>query len=134
MIADYFGHIIDKNTDVPPPKSPYFNENLPVRHFLKEMNAQAAKLGMMNTLFDTPHGLANPNSLSTAHDIALLSYHCMQNDQFKQVVKTPYYFMETPLQQYEWFNTNRLLGGAGDSEDGPVEAFKGTIGCKTGIT
>jgi len=42
--------------------------------------------------------------------------------------------METPLQQYEWQNTNRLLGGVGDLDDGPVEAFKGTIGCKTGIT
>jgi len=77
VIADYFGNVIDKNTDVTPPKSPYFGENLPVRHFLKEMNAQALKLGMNSTLFDSPHGLSNPHSLSTAHDIAVLSYHCM---------------------------------------------------------
>lgn len=97
------------------------------------MNATAQKLQMQNTCFDTPHGLANQLSVSTAHDIALLSYHCMQIDVFCEVVKTPYFEVETSENFYEWQNTNRLLGFDFDSED-TVELFKGTLGCKTGVT
>ncbi len=49
------------------------------------------------------------------------------------MVKTPFYEVETTLRHYEWQNTNRLLGFDFDSED-TVEFFKGTIGCKTGVT
>ena len=41
--------------------------------------------------------------------------------------------METPLRQYEWYNTNKLLGVDIDSEE-TVEKFEGTLGCKTGVT
>lgn len=52
---------------------------------------------MLKTTFDTPHGLSNTNSLSNAYEIAILTYHCMQIDIFKKVVKTPYYEVDTGL-------------------------------------
>lgn len=116
-----------------PPNSFYFPENLPVRWFLKEMNLMGKKLGLNNSHFDTPHGLQNNISVSTSLDMALLAHHCMQNETFCQVVKTPFYEVETPKCQYEWQNTNRLLGYDFDQED-TVPTFHGTIGCKTGIT
>ena len=57
----------------------------------------------------------------------------MQNEVFSEVVKTPFYEVETELAQYEWQNTNRLLGYDFDSED-TVPLFMGTLGCKTGVT
>jgi D-alanyl-D-alanine carboxypeptidase len=36
--------------------------------------------------------------------------------------------------QYEWQNTNRLLGHDFDSDDIIVPKFDGTLGCKTGVT
>ena len=52
------------------------------------------------------------------------------------MVATPIFTTETPLQNYEWINTNRLLPGAADyqEDDQVVEPLKGTLGCKTGIT
>lgn len=85
VLADYFGSVIEKNTcsQGGPPKSYHFQDNTPIRYFLKEMNQLATKIGMTNTCFDSPHGLANNNNVSTAYDIALLSMNCMQNDVFR---------------------------------------------------
>lgn len=58
----------------------------------------------------------------------------MQIEVFAKVVKTPYYFFETPRRYYEWINTNKLLGVDFDMDEGAVEQFKGTLGCKTGVT
>jgi D-alanyl-D-alanine carboxypeptidase len=134
VLADYFGGVIQsKNETLVVPKSYMFPENMPIRYFLREMNITASKIGMTNTTFDCPHGLSNNFNVSTALDVAILSYQCMQNDVFTTVVKTPFYEVETELAVYEWQNTNRLLGYDFDSED-TVPLFHGTLGCKTGIT
>jgi D-alanyl-D-alanine carboxypeptidase len=52
---------------------------------------------MVNTIFDSPHGLSNAFNISTAFDIAILSHHCMQNEVFSEVVKTPFYEVETEM-------------------------------------
>ena len=59
------------------------------------MNLTAQRLNMANTYFDSPHGLSNHNNLSTAFDVALLTYHCMKIEIFCEVVKTPYLEVET---------------------------------------
>jgi D-alanyl-D-alanine carboxypeptidase len=41
--------------------------------------------------------------------------------------------LTTSKRKYEWQNTNRLLGFDFDSDE-TVEMFKGTLGCKTGVT
>ena len=38
------------------------------------------------------------------------------------------------MTKYDWINTNRLLGSEFDCDETFVEPFKGTLGCKTGIT
>lgn len=90
-------------------------------------------MGLSNTNFDSPHGLPNYQNTSTAQDVAILTFKCMQIQFFAQIVKTPYYSVETPLRSYEWYNTNKLLGVDVDCEE-TVEMFEGTLGCKTGIT
>ena len=133
-LADFFGNVLMKNSqNQQPPKSFQFPENLPIRFFLKEMNSIGRELGLHNSNFDTPHGLQNSLSVSTALDMAILSHHCMQNEVFCEVVRTPFYEVETKDEQYVWHNTNRLLGCDFDSED-TVPLFHGTRGCKTGIT
>lgn len=87
------------------------------------MNNCAAKLGMNNTVFDSPHGLQNNLSVSTAYDMAILSQQCMKNEVFAEVVRTPFYEVETELMQYEWQNTNRLLGHDFDSDEIIVHKF-----------
>jgi len=51
---------------------PYF-----VKYFLKQMNDHAAQLKLLNTFFDSPHGLMNPQNVSTAYDMAKLTSICM---------------------------------------------------------
>lgn len=103
VLADFFGNVLMSKEGVgAPPKSFAFDENLPVRHFLKEMNIIAKKIGMNLSVFDSPHGLANSVNVSTANEQAILAYHCMQNSVFCEVVKTPFYNVETEMAEYEW--------------------------------
>jgi D-alanyl-D-alanine carboxypeptidase len=99
-----------------------------VKYFLKEMNANAAKLKMFSSCFDSPHGLMNKFNYSTAYDVCLLTSSCMQIPLFREVVKTQLY-TTSPLNgekdgfTYIWENTNKLLG-----------TVPGFVGAKTGIT
>ena len=56
-----------------------------------EMNKNCVRLGLKSTFFDTPHGLMNPVSRSTAFDVAKLSAKCLQDPRFAMIVKTKYY-------------------------------------------
>jgi D-alanyl-D-alanine carboxypeptidase len=62
-----------------------------VRFFIKEMNTCASHMGLSNTFFDSPHGLANYQNTSTAHDVAILTYKCMEIQLFAEIVRTPFY-------------------------------------------
>ncbi len=82
---------------------------------------------MYSTNYDSPHGLMNKWNYSTAHDIAKLAYKCMQDSEFREVVKTKTYecygvMADGNKRRYQWDNTNKLLG---------VEGFNGV---KTGVT
>jgi serine-type D-Ala-D-Ala carboxypeptidase (penicillin-binding protein 5/6) len=98
------------------------------------MNVFAEKMEMQNTHFDSPHGLCNIHNVSTAHDMAILTNKCMYIDQFRQIVKTKYFEVTTEMKTYEWQSTNKLLGCKFNDDETPVPVFKGTLGCKTGIT
>jgi len=92
-----------------------------VSAFLKEMNFYANKLGMVNTIYDSPHGLSNQFNLSTSEDQCLLISHCFSEPLFSEVVNTQNYTCKTSKKVYLWENTNKLLQ-------------KGFWGVKTGIT
>jgi len=98
-----------------------FNWPPRVLAFLKEMNFYCNKLGMKNTLYDSPHGLANPFNISTAGDQGLLISHWYNEPTFVKVVNTKKYAWKGLNKSYVWENTNKLLQ-------------KGFLGAKTGIT
>ena len=82
---------------------------------------------MLSTQFDSPHGLQNPQNYSTAYDVGKLTCKCMENEYFRQIVRTQVFECEAKTssgstRKYRWENTNRLLN------------HDGFIGTKTGIT
>ena len=79
--------------------------------FVKLMNKKAKEIGMKNTIFYNSSGLDNntQGNLSTSYDMALLTKYAMQNDTYKQIVKTKKYTVKTNLKTYVWHNKNKLL-------------------------
>ena len=63
-----------------------FREHPTMKYFLKEMNKHAEQLGMLDTFFDSPHGLKNDRNYSTAYDVCLMCQECMKLPIFKTVV------------------------------------------------
>lgn len=55
------------------------------------MNIKAQELGMTKTNYANSHGLINLLNRSCAHDIAVLSYHCMKNSYFCAIVGCKFY-------------------------------------------
>jgi serine-type D-Ala-D-Ala carboxypeptidase (penicillin-binding protein 5/6) len=50
-----------------------------VEHFVELMNQQAKALGMKNTTFKNPEGLAAPGQVTTARDLGILATRLMQD-------------------------------------------------------
>ncbi|TNV84467.1 hypothetical protein FGO68_gene13804 [Halteria grandinella] len=99
--------------------------DLALGEFYKEMNREAQVMNLANTNFCSAHGMHHDQNYSSANDIARLSFHCMKNPTFRQIVKTQKYTCESRMQLgylYQWQNTNKLLEQSGYS------------GLKTGIT
>ena len=51
--------------------------------FAEMMNARAKELGATNTHFTNPHGLNDENHTTTAKDMAMILWGCVQNEQFR---------------------------------------------------
>ena len=79
--------------------------------FTKLMNKKAKELGMKNTIFYNSSGLDNTSrgNLSTSYDMALLTKYAMQNETYREIVKTKKHTVKTDLKTYIWHNKNRLL-------------------------
>jgi len=79
--------------------------------FVKLMNKKAKELGMKNTIFYNSSGLDNTTrgNLSTAYDMALLTKYAMQNETYREIVKTKKHTVKTNLKTYIWHNKNKLL-------------------------
>lgn len=79
--------------------------------FVKLMNKKAKEIGMKNTIFYNSSGLDNTTqgNLSTSYDMALLTKYAMQNDIYKEIVKTKKHTVKTNLKTYVWHNKNKLL-------------------------
>ncbi len=56
--------------------------------FVKLMNKKAKEIGLKNTNFTNVSGLHDPNNYSTAYDMALITYHAIQNDLCRSVLST----------------------------------------------
>ena len=104
MIADYVGGDVD--------------------NFVLMMNKKAKEVGMKNTKFVNPSGLDKNGigNYSTSYDMALLTRYAMQNDIYREIVKTKSYVAKSNLKTYVWKNKNKLLN------------YKYITGGKTGFT
>ena len=55
------------------------------------MNVKAKTLKLKKTNYANSHGLSNPDNKSSAFDMAVLCEYCMQNETFRNIVKTEKY-------------------------------------------
>ena len=122
-IAEYFGQLLFRAMN---PQIPSANTKSPVKYFITEMNLNVKLLGLHNTKFANPHGLACLHNKSTAKDLGLLCSVAMKIPKFREVVSCKEYTCtaidkDNNLKEFRWINTNKLL-------------WEGFLGVKTGIT
>ena len=58
------------------------------RRFAEEMNAYADRLGLQNTHFVNPHGLADDDHYTTAYDLAIISRAALENELLRTIFAT----------------------------------------------
>jgi D-alanyl-D-alanine carboxypeptidase (penicillin-binding protein 5/6) len=106
---------------------PRFSTDRPaLESFVAEMNNRARALKLAETSYTDPNGLS-PKDLSSARDLATLTFHAMQNKRFRDIVQTRRHLCDVvdlngDKRTAAWTNTNKLLD---------IEGFEGV---KTGTT
>lgn len=96
--------------------------------FVEKMNERAEELGLSNTHFANPTGLQNDNHYMSAADLATLARHAMQIADFRTIVKTQKYDMQTPHGNQTMLSTNHLVS----RYKYPYHIYNGAIGVKSG--
>jgi D-alanyl-D-alanine carboxypeptidase len=93
--------------------------------FVREMNAEAKRLGLTDTHFISPSGVVDVDNYSSAWDLAALTRVAMRNPRFRTVVRTrvKQVTWEAPTFSKIYENNNRLLA-----------TYPGATGVKTGYT
>lgn len=94
-----------------------------VPEFSNLMNKKAKDLGLMNSHFESPHGLDSDGHFTTAYELALLADYALQNSTFLNIVGTKNYTVTINGYPKNLSNTNELLGN-----------LNGVYGVKTGFT
>ncbi len=80
--------------------------------FVELMNAQAQKIGALNTHFANPNGLPNDNHYSTARDMALIAQYGWRMPAFRAIVdkkEADIHWLEPKDKHFVCYNTNHLL-------------------------
>ncbi len=101
--------------------------------FVNMMNAKALELGAVNTHFANAHGFHDDNHYTTAYDISLIARYAMQNETFREIVKTDMYTMEATNKYDETrylSSTNHLISRRRQAG----YYYNKAIGIKTGYT
>ena len=98
-----------------------------VENFVALMNQRAMELGMVDTHYQNPHGLDEPDHYSSAYDMAILGRQAVRYPKLLEFTKTwQYHIRPDPVtgKGKTWLvNTNRLL-----------VSMPGVDGLKTGFT
>lgn len=94
-----------------------------VEEFAKLMNEKAESIGAKNTQFKNPNGLDEEGHYTTAYDLAMITAHAMQNEEFRKIVSTYQTTVSGPEGKRYLTNHNKLL-----------KMMDGCIGVKTGFT
>lgn len=111
-----------------------------VENFSELMNSKAKEIGARNSNFINPNGLHDEKHLSTAYDLAMIAKHAMNNEQFREIVKTYSYTIEpTNIKKESRYivNGNKLLYSTNNINvnNKTVDIkYDGAIGVKTGYT
>jgi D-alanyl-D-alanine carboxypeptidase len=93
--------------------------------FIRQMNDEAARLGLRDTHFISPSGVRDADNYSSAWDLAALTRVAMRNARFRTIVRTPVEHVKWSAPTYAkiYVNNNRLL-----------RTYRGADGVKTGYT
>lgn len=96
-----------------------------VKKFVDLMNKKARELGLVNTVFSSPHGLEEGEHYTTAYDLARLTAYAMKNKTFREIVKTTQKEIRWTTRPY-----NRVL----KNKNKMLKFYYGAEGVKTGFT
>lgn len=93
--------------------------------FVEAMNAEARRLGLVNTQFCNPHGLHADGHYTSAYDLAMITREAYREPLFAEIVASKSYRSEDPRESeaHVFYNKNKLLS-----------SFDGANGVKTGYT
>lgn len=96
-----------------------------IEKFADMMNDTAAKVGVTDSHFVTPHGLHHDEHYTTAYDLAKITSYAMKNATFAKIVATKRHTMPWQGRNYDRviLNKNKILS-----------TFEGGDGVKTGFT
>lgn len=114
-----------------------------VEAFAEKMNTRARELGALNTNFTNPHGLPDPNHVTTAYDLSRIALEAIRHETLRAIVKTVSYEIPPTNKQPEKrhiTNSNRFLYGTGsgnkiDYKGKTIDIkYPAVTGLKTGYT
>ena len=93
--------------------------------FVDLMNKKASELNLKHTHFDNPHGLDSKTHYTSAYDLAIITANAMENEVFREIVKTDVKQISCPKEMGIRFvrNKHKLL-----------KTMQGCEGVKTGFT
>ena len=94
-----------------------------VPNFVKMMNAEAARLNLVNTHYVNPHGLDTPGHYTSADDLTTLARYAMTFPLFREIVR--HHSLTVHSNRY----THVLI-----SQNALLLTYKGAEGIKTGWT
>ena len=80
-----------------------------IEGFSKIMNDYAISLGLINSHFESPHGLDSPKHYTCAYDLALLTTKAMESDLFCQICGTKSITRDTSNFTRDYNNINKIL-------------------------
>ncbi|NMA54370.1 MAG: D-alanyl-D-alanine carboxypeptidase [Firmicutes bacterium] len=118
-----YGLMLNSGNDAALALAEYVNEN--VADFAEAMNERARQLGALNTNFTNSSGLPDPDSYSTAKDMALIARAAMARNDFREIAGTKERYVPWPVKDTDKLlvNHNKLLW-----------RYEGADGVKTGYT
>ena len=61
-----------------------------INKFVEMMNQKVNELGLHNTHFDNTHGLDSASHYTSAYDLAIITAKAMENNDFREIVKTKF--------------------------------------------
>ena len=80
-----------------------------VEEFVKLMNEYAIEIGLLNTHFESPHGLDSTYHYSTAYDLALATAKAKENSTFNDIVSSLNIDAKTYNFSRSYHNINKIL-------------------------